>query len=121
MGLWADQQKSKVSKKKSGKSQKKVRKKVWQKLKKCEKSTFVACGGSVDALWRLCGGSKSEKLPKNYENDESSHDLKRLKFFPKVVFHRNQGGGTPPLVGLKTTFGKNFNLFQSFSKLFWIF
>ena len=49
----------------------------------------------MDALWRLCGGSKSEKLPKNYENDESSHDLKRLKFFPKVVFLRNQGGDPP--------------------------
>ena len=44
--------------------------------------------------------------------------LKKIEVLPKSCFPSESRGGTPPLVGLKTTFGKNFNLFQSFSKLF---
>ena len=42
----------------------------------------------MDALWRLCGGSKSEKLPKNYENDESSSIT--------TCFSSESGGDPPP-------------------------
>ena len=46
--------------------------------------------------------------------------LKKIKVLPKSCFP-SESRGDPPLVGLKTTSGKNFNLFQSFSKLFWSF